>query len=133
MRPARSARRGPSAVSLTRAGGCSARPSSGPPTAVRNRPRPAATEWPGPPRTRWLGEALSQAEQMGEVHRVSPPLWGLAEDARCRGDFGAAIELCDRGYAASADAGDAAYLFPFLLTGIRAQLAAGSADGAEDW
>jgi DNA-binding CsgD family transcriptional regulator len=83
--------------------------------------------------TRWLSEALSQAEQMGEVHRLSPPLWGLAEDARCRGDFGAAIELCDRGYAASADAGDAAYLFPFLLTGIRAQLAAGSVDDAEDW
>jgi DNA-binding CsgD family transcriptional regulator len=82
---------------------------------------------------RWLGEALSQGEKMGEVHRLSPPLWGLAEDARCRGDFGAAIELCDRGYAASAAAGDVAYLFPFLLTGIRAQLAAGSVDAAEDW
>jgi DNA-binding CsgD family transcriptional regulator/tetratricopeptide (TPR) repeat protein len=82
---------------------------------------------------RWLGEALSQGEPMGEVHRLSPPLWGLAEDARCRGDFGAAIEFCERGYAASDAAGDAAYLFPFLLTGIRAQLAAGHVDGAEDW
>ena len=80
-----------------------------------------------------LREALVQGEQMAELQRLSPPLWGLAEAAWCRGDYGTALTLCERGYHASADVTDAAYLFPYLLTGVRAYLAHGDIDAAESW
>lgn len=83
--------------------------------------------------TTLLAEALTLGEQMAELQRLSPPLWGLAETARCRGDLPTALALCERGYQASASVTDAAYLFPYLLTGIRAHLAAGQTSAAEDW
>ena len=82
---------------------------------------------------RLLREALAAGEQMAELQRLSPPLWGLAEAARCRGDYDTALTLCERGYQASADVTDAAYLFPYLLTGVRAYLAHGDVDAAGDW
>jgi ATP/maltotriose-dependent transcriptional regulator MalT len=80
-----------------------------------------------------LREALAQGEQLAELNRLSPPLWGLAEVARCRGDYNTAVALCERGYHASADVTDAAYLYPYLLTGVRAHLAQGDVDAAENW
>ncbi len=80
-----------------------------------------------------LREAFAQGERMAELQRLSPPLWGLAEVARCGGDYDTALRLCERGYQASADVTDAAYLFPYLLTGVRAHLARGDVDAAEDW
>ena len=71
---------------------------------------------------------------MAELQRVSPPLWGLAETALLRGDHGhrrrpdgPRVRRRRRGCS------DAAYLFPFLVTGTRARLAAGRADGAAEW
>jgi DNA-binding CsgD family transcriptional regulator len=83
--------------------------------------------------TELLGDALAQGERMAELQRFAPALWGLAETALLRGDHDTAVELCDRGRAASARVGDAAYLFPFLLTGLRARLARGEAGDAERW
>jgi DNA-binding CsgD family transcriptional regulator len=80
-----------------------------------------------------LREALALGEQMAELQRLSPPLWGLAEAARCRGDHGTALGLCERGFQASAEVTDAAYLFPYLLTGVRAHLAHNEADAAQAW
>ncbi len=80
-----------------------------------------------------LGEALAQGERMAELQRLSPALWGLAEAALLRGDRDSAIALSDRGHRASAKVGDAAYLFPFLLTGLRARLAASGLDDAGRW
>jgi DNA-binding CsgD family transcriptional regulator/tetratricopeptide (TPR) repeat protein len=80
-----------------------------------------------------LREALAEGEQMAELQRLSPPLWGLAEAARCRGHYGTALTLCERSYQASADVTGAAYLFPYLLTGLRAHLARGDIDAAETW
>ncbi len=80
-----------------------------------------------------LAEALGQGEQMAELQRLSPPLWGLAEAARCQGDYDTAIRCCERGYTASADVIEAAALYPYLLTGVRAHLARGDADAAETW
>src|SRR5258708_39960323 len=82
---------------------------------------------------RLLQEALTEGEQMAELQRLSPPLWGLAEAVRCQGDSAATVMLCERGYQASADVTDAAYLFPFLLTGVRAHLARGDIDAADAW
>ncbi len=80
-----------------------------------------------------LREALAEGERMAELQRLSPPLWGLAEAARCRGDYDTALMLCERGYQASAEVTDAAYLSPYLLTGVRAHLARGDVDAAQAW
>ena len=80
-----------------------------------------------------LREALAQGEQMAELQHLSPPLWGLAEAARCQRDYDTALTLCERGYQASADVTNAAYLFPYMLTGVRAYLALGDVDAAENW
>ena len=83
--------------------------------------------------TSLLEEALTLGERMAELQRLSPPLWGLTEAALCRRDYDRALALCERGYQASAGITDAAYLFPFLLTGIRVHLALGQVDAAEAW
>ena len=62
---------------------------------------------------------------MAELQRLSPALWGLAETALLSGDHQASIRWCEAGRAASKACGDAAYLFPFLVTGTRAYLGAG--------
>ena len=80
-----------------------------------------------------LGKALDLGRSMAELQRLSPPLWGLAETALLSGDLATAVELCERGYEASAEVGDAAYLFPFLVTGTRAHLAGQDLDGARQW
>jgi tetratricopeptide (TPR) repeat protein len=59
-----------------------------------------------------LREARAEAEQMAELNRISPPLWGLAEAARCQGDYDTALTLCEHGYRACAEVTGAAYLFP---------------------
>jgi len=80
-----------------------------------------------------LEEALTLGQRMAELQRLSPPLWGLAEAARCQGDYETALALCEQGYQASARVTDAAYLFPYLLTGVRTHLARGDIDAAEAW
>ncbi len=80
-----------------------------------------------------LREALELGESMGELQRISPPLWGLAETALLAQDHDAAIAYCERGYAASEPVNDAAYLFPYLVTGVRARLAQGDQPGAQRW
>ena len=80
-----------------------------------------------------LLEAFATGERMAELQRLSPPLWGLAEAARCRGDYDTALTRCERGYQASAEVMDAASLFPYLLTGVRAHLARGDVEAAEEW
>jgi ATP/maltotriose-dependent transcriptional regulator MalT len=83
--------------------------------------------------TSLLEEALTLGARMTELQRLSPPLWGLAEAARCRGDYDTTLALCERGYQASAAVTDAAYLFPYLLTGVRAHVALGQIGTAETW
>ena len=80
-----------------------------------------------------LREALAEGERMAQLNRLLPPLWGLAEAARCRGHYDTALTLCERGYQASAEVTGAAYLFPYLLTGVRAYLAHGDIAAAENW
>jgi DNA-binding CsgD family transcriptional regulator/tetratricopeptide (TPR) repeat protein len=82
---------------------------------------------------RLLAEALAAGERMAELQRLSPPLWGLAEAARCQGDYDTALTRCERGYQASAEVMDAACLFPYLITGVRAYLARGDVAAAEEW
>jgi DNA-binding CsgD family transcriptional regulator len=80
-----------------------------------------------------LEDARSLGEEMAELQRYSPPLWGLAELALLRGEHDRAVELTARGFEASHAVEDAAYLFPFLVTGTRARLAARDPLAAERW
>lgn len=82
---------------------------------------------------RCLHEARELGEQMAELQRLSPALWGLAELSLHNGQYADAIMWCERGFAASAPVRDAAYLFPYLVTGTRAHLANDCVDAAHDW
>ena len=80
-----------------------------------------------------LGEARASGEEMRELQRFSPALWGLAESALLQGDPATAVDLTERGYAASHEVREAANLFPFLVTGTRARLAQRDPSAAQDW
>ena len=82
-------------------------------------------------------EALTEARTLGtrmqELQRRSPAIWGLAEMAWLTGDLEGAMRLVEEGLAASSAVQDAAYLFPFVVTGTRVFLAAGDPLAAERW
>jgi DNA-binding CsgD family transcriptional regulator len=80
-----------------------------------------------------LEEARAIGERMRELQRLSPALWGLAELALTGGEPDQAIALVEAGAAASGVVADAAYLFPFAVTGTRAYLAANDPSGARAW
>ncbi|MEV6299048.1 AAA family ATPase [Actinoplanes sp. NPDC051861] len=80
-----------------------------------------------------LTEAAGLGGGMRELQRISPAWWGLAELALLTGRPGAAVERCELGFAASARVHDAAYLFPYVVTGTRAHLATSGPTAARDW
>ncbi|HXG41053.1 MAG TPA: hypothetical protein VNJ28_08925, partial [Candidatus Limnocylindrales bacterium] len=80
-----------------------------------------------------LDQARELGESMRELQRLSPALWGLAEADVLEGAAAGAVDWSERGFAASTAVADAAYLFPFLVTGTRARLAAGDVAAAERW
>lgn len=80
-----------------------------------------------------LERSLELGRGMGELQRISPALWGLAEAALRDGRLDDAIALSEEGYEESSAVDDAAYLFPFVLTGVRARLAAHDPAAAREW
>jgi DNA-binding CsgD family transcriptional regulator len=80
-----------------------------------------------------LDEARELGSRMRELQRLSPAWWGLAEVALARGDATIAAELAEEARIASAAVDDAAYLFPFLVTGTRAYLALNDPQAATRW
>jgi DNA-binding CsgD family transcriptional regulator/tetratricopeptide (TPR) repeat protein len=80
-----------------------------------------------------LGGSLELGEPMGEILRTSLSVWGLAETELLAGVPASAITWAERGVADSERVGDAALLFPFLVTGTRAFLAAGDPGAAKRW
>jgi DNA-binding CsgD family transcriptional regulator len=80
-----------------------------------------------------LTEAREIGTRMGELQRLSPALWGLAELALADGRPREAATLCRQALEASAAVRDAAYLFPFLVTGTRALLESGDPAAARTW
>ncbi|MEU8813406.1 AAA family ATPase [Actinoplanes sp. NPDC048796] len=83
--------------------------------------------------TTHLDEAARLGAAMRELQRLSPAWWGQAEVALARGDLGTALGLCEEGFAASSRVRDAAYLFPYVVTGTRAHLTATGPTAARDW
>ena len=80
-----------------------------------------------------LERARVLGAQMGELQRLSPALWGLAELAVLTGRAADAVELSEEAFALSDAVADAAYLFPFVVTGTRARLAMRDPGAARDW
>lgn len=80
-----------------------------------------------------LGEARKVGEEMRELQRYSPAVWGLAEAALLQGRPGEAAELTEIGLRASVDVRDAAHLFPHVVTGTRARLELRDPLAAERW
>ena len=83
--------------------------------------------------TRLLDEARQAGVEMGELQRFAPAVWGLAECRLLAGDEQAAVELTEAGWAACHEVTDAANLFPMLVTGTRARLAAADPAAAQEW
>lgn len=83
--------------------------------------------------TEQFSRALTLAEPMGELQRISPALWGMAEVALREERYADAIELSDRGLRLSEQVADAAYLFPYLVTATRAHLAGRDSRGAREY
>ena len=83
--------------------------------------------------TERLEEAYALGESMHELQRASPALWGLAELALLQDDAELALDRAERGLRLSADVADAAYLYPYVVTGTRAHLAARDIGSAADW
>ncbi|WP_433060879.1 ATP-binding protein [Dactylosporangium sp. CS-033363] len=79
---------------------------------------------------RILHEARILGEDIGELQRLSPAVWGLAELALHSGRPAEATAWCERGWELSEPSWDAAYLFPFVVTGVRAHLATGDTAAA---
>jgi DNA-binding CsgD family transcriptional regulator len=88
-------------------------------------------EWPDAQAV--LEEARELGQRMAELQRLAPALWGLAELALRQGDHAAAAHLSEEALVASERRRDAAYAFPFLVTGTRAHLGLGDPTAAERW
>ena len=78
-------------------------------------------------------QVVEIGEQMGEVPRVLPALWGLAEQAILDRRWTDAAHFCDRGQVACAAVDDAAYLYPLLVPGTRALIEVADPVAAEQW
>jgi DNA-binding CsgD family transcriptional regulator len=82
---------------------------------------------------RSLSEARTAGEEMGELQRYAPALWGLAECAVLHQEPAAAAALTEIAYKASHEIADASNLFLFLVTGTRARLAQAGSAAAQEW
>ncbi len=82
---------------------------------------------------RWLEESLASGRQIGEVHVILTPLWGLAEADLLAGDTAAAIARCEEAWSIAESSGERALFIPFVVTGTRSLIAALRPDDAERW
>ncbi len=82
---------------------------------------------------RWLDDSLASGQRIGEVQFILTPLWGLAEADLLAGDASSAVARCEEGLAIAIESGERALLIPFVVTGVRALLAARRPDDADGW
>ena len=80
-----------------------------------------------------LSAALSVGEESGAVDLVLPPLWGLAEAALLADRPEQAAARCHDALERARATGERALLVPFVVTGVRAEQAAGRPAAAEAW
>jgi DNA-binding CsgD family transcriptional regulator len=80
-----------------------------------------------------LRAALSVGEEYGAIDFILPPLWGLAEAALLADRPAEAAALCHDALERARATGERALLVPFVVTGVRAEQAAGRPAAAEAW
>ena len=80
-----------------------------------------------------LGAALAVGEESGTVDLILPPLWGLAEAALLGEQPDRAAARCRQALELAQMTGERALLVPFVVTGVRAEQAAGRPSQAEAW
>jgi DNA-binding CsgD family transcriptional regulator len=80
-----------------------------------------------------LRAALSVGEESGAVDLILPPLWGLAEAALLADRPDEAAVHCHDALERARTVGERALLVPFIVTGVRAEQAAGRPADAEAW
>ncbi|MBF6604563.1 MAG: DUF2791 family P-loop domain-containing protein [Chloroflexi bacterium] len=80
-----------------------------------------------------LASALSVGEESGAIDLILPPLWGLAEAALLADRPDGAAERCHDALERARAVGERALLTPFVVTGVRAEQAAGRPEGAQAW
>jgi DNA-binding CsgD family transcriptional regulator/tetratricopeptide (TPR) repeat protein len=80
-----------------------------------------------------LDTALAISRPSGEIDLVLPALWGLAETALVAGDPARAFDHCQEALELAAATAERALLAPFVVTGVRAALAARRPEAAERW
>ncbi len=83
--------------------------------------------------TEELGEALRFGEGSEVIDFILPPLWGLAEAALLDGDPVRAAGLCRDALVRATALGERIGLVPFVVTGVRAEQAAGRPAAAVTW
>ena len=81
----------------------------------------------------WLDQSLAQGRITGEVLRILPSLWGLAELEMALGRPAAAFGYCEEALTLAESRHEAALFVPIVVTGIRAALATRQPDAAERW
>jgi DNA-binding CsgD family transcriptional regulator len=80
-----------------------------------------------------LTAALEFGEQSEAIDLILPPLWGLGEIALQQGEPDRAAAMCRDALARGPAAGERLLLAPFVVTGVRAELAAGRPAAAAVW
>jgi DNA-binding CsgD family transcriptional regulator len=82
---------------------------------------------------RELEAALAFGEGSERIDAILPPLWGLAETALLDGDPERAAAICRDALDRARLVDERIGLVPFVVTGVRAEQAAGRPDAAETW
>jgi DNA-binding CsgD family transcriptional regulator len=82
---------------------------------------------------RWLDESLATGRQIGEVHLILTPLWGLAEVDLLSGNADSAVSRSEEAWSIAVENAERALLIPFVVTGTRAFIAARRPDEADRW
>lgn len=82
---------------------------------------------------RWLDESLEAGRRTGEVAYILPALWGLAELDLVAGNARGAADRCEEALDLGTATQERALLIPFVVTGVRAWLAAHRPEAAERW
>ena len=80
-----------------------------------------------------LTAALSVGVESGAIDLILPPLWGLAEAALLADRPDQAAGQCHDAIERARETGERALLAPFVVTGVRAEQAAGRPHAAEAW
>ena len=80
-----------------------------------------------------LGAALAAGERSGAIDLILPALWGLAESDILADAPDSASSRCAEAFELGIRVGERPLLAPFLVTGVRAHLAAGRPEVAERW